>query len=120
MNKRELTKLFLEQVGTDSSEEAISEFLPLWWVTPFSPIGLRLSTEGNNFLKKILKLQHYSYKIKEDTVKTLKLYLLMSKYLSSPYYLQGQNTIVIYGEQDAIMLSMLNGDIAQYLENFTR
>lgn len=120
MNKRELTRLFLEQVGTDASEASVKSFLTLWWFTPYSQIGLRLTLEGHRFLSDQLKLTKYTFKIKEDTTKTLKMFLQMNKYLSSPYYLQGQNTIIIYGEQDAVMLGIMNGDLQQYLENFTR
>lgn len=120
MDKRELTKLFLEQIGADVSDASIRSFMSVWWFTPRSPIGLRLSTDGNRFLSEVLKLDKYSFTIKEDTVKSLRLFLQMNKYLSSPYYLKGNNTIIFYGEQDAIMMGLMGGDIAQYLTNFSR
>jgi hypothetical protein len=120
MNKKQFTKLFLEQAGLDASEDSIKEHLVQWWMFPFSPVGLRLTREGSTFLYSDLKLQNYKYKIKPDTVKSLKLYLRMNKFLSSPFYLQANDTIIFYGESDAIMMGMMSGDIAQYLENFTR
>lgn len=118
--KASLTELFLKEAGISATEEIVREYMKLWWVSPFSPIGFRLSTEGNRFLSQVLKLQKYSYQIKEDNVKSLKLYLRMNKYLISPYYLQGSSTIVLYGETDAVMMGLYAGDLQQYLENFTR
>ncbi len=120
MDKKQFTRLFLEQASMDASEESVKVALVMWWMFPFSPIGLRLTLQGSSFLSSILGLQNYKYKIKPDTVKTLKLYLRMNKFLSSPFYLQTNDTIIFYGESDAIMMGMMSGDIAQYLENFTR
>ena len=118
--KSSLTKLFLTEAGLGTSEAIVKTYLKLWWVSPYSPIGFRLSNDGNKFLSQTLKLQKYSYTIKEDNIKSLKLYLRMNKYIAAPYYLQGNNTIIFYGETDAVMMGMYGGDIAQYLENFTR
>jgi hypothetical protein len=121
MTKLELTKLFLKDAGiVDPTDAIIRDYLLKWWATPLSPIGLRLSTEGNKFLKQELKLAHYSYEIKEDTTKTLKLYLQLNKRIGSPYYLQGNNTIILYGETDASMIALMGGDIATYMDNFSR
>lgn len=121
-SKLELTRLFLEQSGIVSSldEFIVKEHLTGWWITPHSPIGFRLTLEGNRFLKDVLHLQYYQFKIKENNVKSLKLFLQMNKYISSPFYLKGQDTIVFYGETDAIMIGLYNGDLSQYFENFSR
>lgn len=118
--KASLTKLFLDEAGMDTSENTVKEYLKLWWISPFSPIGFRLSIAGNKFLSQELKLKKYSFAIKEDTTKSLKLYLRMNKFLSAPYYLQGNNTIIFYGEKDAIQAALMGGDIAQWMENYTR
>ena len=120
--KLELTRLFLEQSGLVGSPDdfVVKAYLKDWWTTPHSPIGFRLTPEGNRFLKDVLQLQHYQFKIKENNVKSLKLFLQMNKYLTAPYYLKGQNTIIFYGETDATMIGLYGGDLAQYLENFTR
>ena len=65
MDKKSLTKLFLEQTGGDTSDKSIKECLVTWWVAPFSPIGLRLTPAGSKFLDKIVGLQKYKFKIKE-------------------------------------------------------
>jgi len=122
LSKLDLTKLFLEKSGLviSPSDLIVKTYLKDWWATPFSPIGLRLSTEGNRFLKDVLRLECYSFKIKESNTKSLKLFLQMNRRLSSPYYLQGNRTIVLYGEQDSIMLALLDGDLEQYFNNFSR
>jgi hypothetical protein len=114
--KKDLTKVFLEQSNVDATPEAIKLF-STWWFTPHSPIGLRLSSEGHKYLTTILKLSCYTIKIQENTVKSFKLFLLMSKYLNYPYYLKGNDTIVVFGEEDGIMLALMSGDITSYLNN---
>jgi len=117
MNKLELTRLFLDQASLPSDPKSTKQYRLLWWVAPFSPYGLKLTTEGHVFLDNVLKLEKYSCSIKAGTPNTLKIMSQMNKYLSSPFYIRG-NTIFFYGETDAIMLALHAGDIAQYLENF--
>jgi len=118
--KKELTELFLKEANFPVTPETIKTYMHVWWMTPYSPIGLRLTSDGNKFLSSTLKLTKYTYTIKEDNVKSLRLYLRMNKHLTSPYYLQGADTIILYGETDACMMGMYGGDIATYLNNFTR
>jgi hypothetical protein len=118
--KRELTALFLTQAGIDTSELNIKTHMQQLWATPYSPIGYRLSSEGNHFLHDILKLKRYTYKVKVDTTRSLKLYLQLNQNIQYPYYLQGQNSIVLYGEQEAMMIALMDGDIQQYMNNFCR
>jgi len=119
MDKKSLTKLFLEEAKEDSSDKSIKEHLLLWWVAPFSPIGLRLTHEGADFLNRSVKLQKYKFELKEDRPRNLKIMLQMNKYMSSPFYINS-NTITVYGETDACMMGLYGGDIALYLGNFER
>ena len=125
MNKKEFTKLFLEQAGIDASDNSVKMHMPLMWVTPRSPIGLQMTYFGHNFLKSQLKLQSYMFTIKEDFQRNLKIILRMNKYLTGPFYLPRfedtkSKSIIMYGEQDAFMMGMMGGDLEQYLDNFTR
>jgi hypothetical protein len=120
LTKRQLTELFLKEAGFSSSEVSVKEWMKIVWTTPHSPIGFRLTSKGHAFLSSTLKLQSYTYKIKPGTVKSLKLFLQMNKYLEFPFYLKGEDSITLYGEVDATMLGLMSGDIASYLENFTR
>jgi len=123
VNKRELTKLFLNNAGLDSSTESIHHALHEWWHTPLSPVGLRLTHTGAVFLKKTLNLSHYTCTIKKDYQHTLRLILSMNKHFASPFYFYeagGSKKIECFGETDATMLIMMDGDLQQYLENFER
>jgi hypothetical protein len=124
MSKRELTKLFLEQAGMIADDSTVKLYLPVWWGSPLSPIGLRLTSHGAGFLSHTLKLQKYSYNLKQDFQRSLKVMLQMNKYLTSPFYIQstapGKQIITFFGEYDAVMMGMMDGDLCQYLENFTR
>ena len=119
MDKKELTKLFLTEAGLDTSPTAIKEHLLIWWVAPFSPIGLRLTHDGADFLNRSVKLTKYKFQLKEDRPRNLKIMLQMNKYMSSPFYINN-NTITVYGETDACMMGLYGGDIATYLNNFER
>jgi len=125
MNKKDFTKLFLEQAGFDTSPGSIKAYTKEWWVTPYSPIGLRLTLSGSSFLNTVLKLAHYTFDVKENYKDSLKLMLLMNKHLSSPFYFSsrltaGPRTITFYGETDASMIGLMGGDLALYLENFAK
>lgn len=117
--KLELTKLFLAEAHIPVDREHIQLYMRKFWVTPYSPVGLRLTFEGHKFLSTILKLNCYSYKI-VNTPKSMRLTLRLNKYLSAPFYLSGQDTIILYGEMDSSMLGLMGGNLGQYLENFTR
>ena len=120
LSKKQLTELFLKEAGFSSSEGSVKEWMKIIWVTPYSPIGFRLSAKGHAFLSSTVKLQNYTYKIKPGTVKSLKMFLQMNKYLECPFYLKGDESITLYGETESIMMGLMSGDIQQYLENFTR
>jgi len=119
MDKKELTKLFLEESGNDASAESIKKHMLIWWVAPFSPIGLRLTHDGADFLNRSVKLQKYKFELKEDRPRNLKIMLQMNKYFASPFYINN-NTITVYGETEAVMMGLYGGDIATYLNNFER
>jgi hypothetical protein len=121
VDKKEYTKVFLEQAQYDSSELSVRAFTKLWWVSPYSPIGLRLTSDGSKFLTHVLKLESYKYQVTSDLPITFKAMLKMSKHLSAPFYLNPQTkTMIFYGEQDATMLALMGGDLLTYLDNFTR
>jgi len=119
MDKRELTKLFLEKAGLDTSPEYVKTRLLEWWVAPLSPRGLHLSKAGVEFVDEVLQLEKYTYVIKKDCPRTLQTISRMNKFLSAPFYWKGQK-LIVYGETDAVMLGIMGGDLQQYLENFTR
>lgn len=120
MTKNELTILFLEHVGLATDPATVKEYLWAWWHNPISSTSLRLSATGEEFAKTTMGLTSYKYKLKKDLLNTAKVYLWLDKYLTVPYFLPNRGNIVFYGEKDAIMLAMHGGDLAQYLENFTK
>jgi hypothetical protein len=121
VDKKEYTKVFLEQAQYDCSETSVRAFTKIWWVSPYSPIGLRLTNDGSKFLTHVLKLESYKYQVTSDLPITFKAMLKMSKHLSAPFYLNPQTkTMIFYGEQDATMLALMGGDLLTYLDNFTR
>lgn len=45
--------------------------------------------------------------------------LQLDHLIASPYYIQSRNFLQLFGEDDAIMLSLHGGDLAQYLDNLS-
>jgi hypothetical protein len=121
MDKHQLTYLFLKQAGIEFTEEEYKVYYHKWWYSPFSPRGYRLSPEGSIFLQDILQLQCYKYKIKAGFIRSNKTAVQLTKYITAPFYLgNSSSTITLFGETDAAMMGLYQGDLAQYLENFTR
>lgn len=117
--KTELTELLMSEANIPLTPELVKSTMQMLWFTPYSRIGLRLSSSGHDFLSNTLKLTHYTYKI-VNTPDSLKVLLQMNKYLTSPFYIKGASTIVMYGETDASMIALMGGDLGKYLENFTK
>jgi hypothetical protein len=116
LDKVKLSQLFLEQANLPNQVD-IRHFMRDLWVAPYSR-SLQLSKSGHIFLSKTLQLQYYDVSLKQDITYSPKFYLSLN-YLSSPFYLQ-TNNISCYGEEDSMMLILLDGDLETYLINSSK
>lgn len=93
-------------------------YLWSWWQNPISKTSLRLTKAGHDCLVNFLKLESHTMRVKGSIGKNLKIYLLLDRHITTPFYIPRRDTIVFFGERDLIMLQLMGGDLDQYLENF--
>ena len=88
--------------------------IPLWWRNPTNHNSLRLTVQGFRYFVKKLSIKSYSVEL--STVLTFKHLLQLERLFQAPYYIQNK-TLVVFSEQDAVMLQLHAGNLAQYLDN---
>jgi hypothetical protein len=97
------------------SNRQLTTFRYAIWNNPKDDTSLRLSLAGYKFVVLELKLKAYQFEMKR--VLANKHLLLLERYFQGMYYLLGAHKIVVFDEQEASMLSLMDGDLATYLEN---
>jgi len=117
MDKQQLTDAFVTKYKTAPTSEDKAIFHRAIWKHPFSKISLQLSEYGFKCLTETLLLQHYRYKLSKPLPHTGKVLLQLCKHLTAPFYIIDRETIVLFGEQDGIMLALSNFDLADFLNN---
>jgi hypothetical protein len=109
--QRQLTEIFC----TQASIPYHSDYQKRWWINPLDSNSLRLTLAGLQFVKANLKLTSYEFKLPiEITNQNL---LRLERLFQGPYYLLKRQKIIIFEEQEAVMLTLMCNDINQYLEN---
>ncbi len=56
------------------------------------------------------------YHFKLPTINNQQL-LQLDRLITSPYFIRSRHMLELFGEEDAIMLTLHGGDLAQYLQN---
>ena len=118
ISKRDLIKIFLNEINIEPTEEKIKECLWAWWYNPISKTSFRLTSLGSVFLSETLQLQSYKLKLTTDIKATSKNFLLLDKHLTTPFYIKDKKTIIFYGERDSLMVILSGYNLQQYLESF--
>ena len=108
--QKQLTKTFAELSKRDVSKLSYG-----LWNNPKDPDSLRLSLPGYKFLVQDLKLKSYVFEL--SRILANKHLLLLERHFQGMYYLLGAHKIVVFDEQEAAMLSLMDGDLVSYLEN---
>lgn len=85
------------------------------WFNPLSPYhSLRVTDEGKKWIMGSCDLPIYHFKLAEK-INNQQL-LQLDHLIASPYYIRSRNFLELFGEDDAIMLSLHSGNLAQYLQ----
>lgn len=115
MNKRELTKRFLEELGLDTSTKSVRQYHTLWWMNPRTSHnnGYRLTERGFEMMMVNLQLAHYDVLFPEPIEWDTRLILRLDKHLDSPYYIN-KKSITVFKEKTAVELVLFGGDIKKY------
>lgn len=113
-----MTRIFISEANLSPSD--FKSYLWSWWQNPISKTSVRLTHAGFVFLTKTLDIEHHKMTIKSDQLgKNLKILSLLDKHITTPFYLPRRDRIVFFGSNDLIMLQLMDGNLDQYLENFT-
>lgn len=109
-NQTQLTKIFSDMSGVH-----VSKLVYQIWNNPKDNNSLRLSLAGYKFLVQDLKLKCYKFEF--DKPLANKHLLQLERFFQGIYYLIGAHKIVVFDEQEAAMLSLMDGDLKKYLAN---
>ncbi|CAB4130095.1 hypothetical protein UFOVP116_267 [uncultured Caudovirales phage] len=99
--------------------EKLHECKWAWWQNPVNSSSWRLTKLGHELLKETLKVESLTLTVK-NTLSHNKTLLLLEKYLTSPFYIQRSDRIVFFGGHDSIMLTLMDNNLDQYLENLSK
>lgn len=115
--KAEITTALVQQLQGISKEEALSQ----WWRNTRVDSGLRLTEYGFNTFVTKLFVKRYTISL-EQSIKHIKnnprVLLELDRHLTCPYFFPPRKqAIILFGEQEANMVSLYNGDIMLYMKN---
>jgi len=105
----QLTKIFAETSG-----QAASQLHYHLWNNPKDSTSLRISLQGYGILKQ-LKIKSYTFELTEPLAN--RHLLQLERHFPGMYFLFKAQKITVYDEQEATMLSLMDGDLRGYLEN---
>jgi hypothetical protein len=94
--------------------DMVGDVSKLWWRNFLNKSSLRLTWPGFVWFTK--KSKFAAHDIVLDKGITGKQMLQLERLFSDPYYLRDGH-ILVFGEQDAIMLQLHAGNLGQYLDN---
>jgi hypothetical protein len=111
--QRQLTKIFVEQAGFPIGQT--TDLQLRLWRNPTDDASLRLSLQGLQFVKAVLKLQSYEFAL--PTELTNHHLLQLERQFKGMYYLLKRQKIIVFEEEEAMMLTLHGNDLASYLDN---
>lgn len=92
-----------------------SDMQKLWWQNPTNNDSLRLSLAGLQFIKANLKMQSYEFALSEEL--TNHNLLQLERLFQGPYYLLKRQKIIVFEEQEAMMLTLHGNNLKNYLDS---
>lgn len=115
LNQLEKQNEILDKLNLDPI--AFSKIGYAWWQNPTNKNSLRLTSVGHKWFTNVAKLTGYTIDIpKEEKIMPRQL-LQLERLFTEPYYIKTLNTIVVFGEQDAVMLQLHSGNLTAYLDS---
>ena len=111
--QRQLTKIFIEQGQLPVGQT--TDMQRRWWKNPTDDNSLRLSLQGLQFVKAVLKLQSYEFALPEELSNHNLLQL--ERLFKSMYYLLKRQKIIVFEETEAMMLTLHGNDLKGYLDS---
>lgn len=109
----QLTKIFIQQA--DFPIGMTTDMQRRWWKNPTDPYSLRLSLAGLQFVKAVLKITSYDFAL-PDELNNQQL-LKLERQFKGMYYLLKREKIIVFEEEEAMMLTLHGNDLVLYLDN---
>jgi hypothetical protein len=109
----QLTKIFIEQASIPIGQT--TDMQKRWWKNPTDPNSLRLTLAGLQFVKAVLKLSSYDFALNEEL--TNHQLLQLERQFKSMYYLLKRQKIIVFEEEEAMMLTLHGNNLTDYLNN---
>lgn len=109
------TKIFLEQAGLPTNQDAIRQYILKWFRNPREKINssLTLTDEGFEFLTTKIGLKSYRIQFPKDFQMTTQVVLFLDKFLDCPNY-YNKKEIYVFKEKKAAELMLFSGDVRKY------
>jgi hypothetical protein len=113
--QRDYVEQILKLLNIDSTPETLKQYTFLIWKNPFDVNAMQLTAQGYKLFRDKLTIKANRFKIKPEHSLT-KTYAIISKRMAGPFYFSPSNTLYVFDDRDIFMLSMLSGDLYQYLD----
>lgn len=97
-------------------DKIISILLNGLWMNRTNEKSLRLTEKGFSFIIKNTSLTPHKIKLTEKIMP--KQLLLLEKSFSGAYLIDNLKTLILFGEEDIIALTLRDGNLHQYLDQF--
>jgi len=118
LTQDDYSKMILESSDIDKvcvfEIKDVSKYL---WQNPTQKSSLRLSKYGFKIVTTLTTMEPFEIKITEKIMP--KQLLQLEKCFSGPYYIKNLNTIVAFGEDEIIALTLRDGNLHQYLDQIS-
>jgi len=113
--KETYTKIFLKQANLAITDATLKEYMPLWWQNTRSKDtgGLRLTSDGFDFLTEKLDLRFYEVPYPKDKPITTQTIIFLDKFITCPYFLS-KTSIFVTDEKKSLELHLFAGDLRKY------
>jgi hypothetical protein len=111
--QRQLTKIFCDQ--GDIPIGLVTDMQRRWWKNPTDDTSLRLSLAGLQFVKAVLKITSYDFVLPDEL--TNHNLLQLERQFKSMYYLMKRQKIIVFEEEEAMMLTLHGNNLKGYLDS---
>lgn len=111
--QREFQHRVISESGLDPNQ--YEEMYKIWWRNPTNKNSLRLTNFGLKFFVEQCKQTAHTIKLDANSIKNKHL-IQLERLFTAPYFIKN-SAIMVFSEQDAIMLQLHGGDLNTYLDN---
>lgn len=114
MQKAEITKYVMDQLGLATDERSVAKINAIWWKNSRKKAsgGFGLTTRGYTCLTDA-GIKDYKIKFEQPIYLTNQLTIWLDHFIDCPFYLT-PTEIYVFSESMAVQLVLFSGDIQQF------